>query len=64
MQKINRNAILAKLQTEQSRIRYESDDDEGAAQWHGDLQSVIDALESNKTDQQILDAAAWVGYSI
>lgn len=44
----------------QAGIKYESEDDEGAAEYHGEIQSVIDAIDNG---QDVRAAANWVGIS-
>lgn len=64
MEKLNRLQILEKLKAEQAAIVYESDEDEGAQEFYGELQSVIDAINEGRTDKEIQDAANWVGVTL
>lgn len=62
-------AIKAKALADQKAIRYESDEDEGAAEHHAELQSVIDAVDEVLADefgdaQDVYDACENVGFSI
>lgn len=62
---LNRKATLDKLKARQAAIVHESDEDEGAAEHHAEIQSVIDVVDSYghdmASDTQIREAAAWVG---
>lgn len=61
--KLDRDANLKKLISAQKAIIYESSEDEGAAEFHGELQSVIDVVSSGiSTDDDIRKAAEWVGW--
>lgn len=57
---LNREQLLKELKSKQAAIVYESNEDEGAAEYHGEIQSVIDAIEAGKTDEEIIEARAWV----
>jgi len=55
---MNRQQIIQKLQREQSLIKFESDEDEGAAEFFGEIQSVIDILKDPfSTEEQIMKVA-------
>jgi hypothetical protein len=58
---INRAASLLSLKEYQTRIVPESDEDEGAAEFWGEIQSVIDVLDRGGTDVEVIEAARWVG---
>lgn len=61
---INRQEVIQKLSVKQSCIKFESDEDEGAAEYFSELQSVIDVLRNqSSTDQDIINAANHVGVS-
>lgn len=62
-QLIDREATRKVLKARQNAIRYESEDDEGAAEFWGELQSVIDAITPYAIDDEILQAANYVGES-
>lgn len=58
---LDREKNIKALEAEQRAIVYESDEDEGAAEYYGEIQSVIDVLKGNTTDKECFDAANWVG---
>ena len=58
---INRVESLNSLREGQRDIKYRSDEDEGAHEYHAELQSIVDAIEADHTDKVILKAAEWVG---
>ena len=64
MKSLNRPGLLNHLKAMQGRIEYESEEDEGAQEFYGEIQSVIDAVKAGKTDAEIQDAADWVSISI
>ncbi len=45
----------------QSKIVYESDEDEGAAEYYGELQSIIDRINKGSDEKEIRQACDWVG---
>lgn len=62
---LNRAAILKKLQNDQARIEYSGEDDEGAQEFYGEIQFVIEVLQRpESTDADIRDAALHVSHSI
>lgn len=59
--KIDRESSLFKLNKRQSEIIYESDEDEGAQDHFGEIQSVICVLlDKLASDEDIVKAAQWV----
>ncbi len=46
------------LQAKQNAIKYESDEDEGACDYHAEIQSIIDAIEAGI---DVKKACEWVG---
>lgn len=61
---MNRTELLLKLKNTQKAIVPESDEDEAAGEYHGEVQSVIDVIEAGGTDEEIQKAADWVGISL
>lgn len=53
--------LLEKLKNKQRNIRYESSEDEGAAEYYAELQSVIDVIENGGDEQAVRKACEWVG---
>lgn len=58
---INREQLLKDLKQKQKAIVPESSEDEGAAEHYAEIQSVIDVIEKNGTDEEIQKARDWVG---
>jgi hypothetical protein len=63
---IDRPKSILLLKAKQARVDLGIDSDgecqdEGAAEYVSELQSVVDALLSNSSDVQVLEAAEWVG---
>lgn len=58
---IDRQELLKKLKYQQEAIVPESSEDEGAAEHYAEIQSVIDVIEKNGTDEEIQKARDWVG---
>lgn len=56
MRTLNRPATLANLLERQSKIEFESPEDEGAAEHWAEYQSVILAIKAGYPDSQILEA--------
>lgn len=62
MSKINRTDTLKRLIDMQHDIRFESEEDEGAAWFFAEIESLIIELKDNaKSDDQIVIAADYVG---
>lgn len=59
--KIDRVKTLKNLNLTLDRIVPESDEDEGAAEYYGEVNSVIMVIEAGKSDAEIIAAAEWVG---
>ena len=60
--KDQKQVIIKKLKEKQGNIVYRSPEDEGAAEHHDEIQSVIEATEKeDATWGSIKAAAAWVG---
>lgn len=57
---LNINATVAKLKARQSAIIYESDEDEGAADYFGEIQSVLNTITTATSVKDIEKAAEWV----
>ena len=57
---IHKVKTMRKLQARQAAIRPESDEDEGAAEHYAEIQSVIDVIEKDGSDQEIKAAAEYV----
>jgi hypothetical protein len=55
---MNRAQFREYIANKQKAIVYESDEDEGAMDYYGELQSIIDAID-NGTDVEA--ACSWVG---
>jgi hypothetical protein len=53
--------LLKRLRDRQDAIIFESEEDEGAAEFYGELQSVIDAIESGKSEAEVKAACSHVG---
>lgn len=53
---------VAQLKEKQKAIVWESEDDEGAGNYYGELQSIIDVCEYG-TEEEIRAAAEYVGES-
>ena len=51
------------LVNKQNNIKFESEEDDGAAEYHGELQSIIDVIDSGAMVHKIQEAADWVGES-
>jgi len=49
------------LTLKQKSIVFESEEDEGAAEYWADLQSIIDVIDSGAMIHKIQEAADWVG---
>lgn len=56
-----RASTLNKLKARQAAIQYKSVEDEGAAEYYAEIESVIMALEQRKSDAEVVEAAAWAG---
>lgn len=49
---------LQKLEKMQNDIVYESDEDYGAVEYHGEIQSVIDVIQKKNVTEEEIQAAA------
>ena len=62
---LNRAQIAKNLKSQIKAIVYESSEDEGAAEFEVELQSVLDVIEKEgSTDEEIVKAADWVGVNL
>lgn len=59
--KVDRVKTLNNLIKRQKAIKYESNEDEGAAEHFAEIESCIIAIKSNYSDEAILGALAHVG---
>lgn len=60
---MNRAFNIAKLKLAQDNIKFESAEDEGAAEYYAELQSVVDTLsDKQNSDSDIQDSADNVGW--
>lgn len=57
----NLNDLKAHLIKKQQGIIFESADDEGAAEYHGELQSIIEVIDSGADIKAVKEACEWVG---
>lgn len=57
---LNRQATLAKLKNLQAKIRYESEEDEAVGEHWAEIESVINAITTNMSDEKIVEKAEWV----
>lgn len=60
---MSRESLRIKLIKKQQNIKYESNEDEGAAEYFGELQSIINVIDSGASDDDIKKACEWVGES-
>lgn len=61
---MTKSQVRQKLVDMQNAIKYESDEDEGAMEYYGEIQSVIDVIDAGGNEAAIKKAADWVGISI
>ena len=61
LKQIDRNKTMQALKNRLAAIEFESEEDEGAAEYYGEVDSVIQVLTANKSDEAIIDAAILVG---
>jgi hypothetical protein len=59
--KLDREKTLKNLEVTLNNIVPESDEDEGAAEYAGEVNSVIMAIKAGKSDEDVIAAAEWVG---
>ena len=57
---LDKAKTLSNLRRALSRVKPNSDEDEAAFEYMDEIYHVIEAIEKNKTDEQIKEAAAWV----
>ena len=58
---LNRIATLKVLKKMQANIKYRDNEDMAAFEFCDEIESVIEAIESGKTDNDVIKAAEWVG---
>lgn len=63
MRKVNRKKTMQRLESTRFLLEREPRflEDEGAQEFWGEVQSVIDAVKRGQTDEEIRAAARWVG---
>lgn len=59
----HKDSLRKKLVSKQQNIKYESSEDEGAAEYYAELQSIIKVIDSGASDDDIKKACEWVGES-
>ncbi len=59
--KFNKDILRNKLIGKQQDIRFESEEDDGAAEYYGELQSIINVIDSGASDEEIIKACEYVG---
>lgn len=53
-QTLDRQATLKSFKNALSKIQFESEDDEGAAEYYSDLNHVVMAINEGRTDAEVL----------
>ncbi len=62
---INFKLSTQRFRSIQNEIIFDSDEDEGAAEYYGEVQSVVDALTiEGATTESVEKAADWVGLAL
>lgn len=61
MKRLDKQASLMKLKSYQANINFESEEDEGAAMFYGEIESIINALETMPNDRDVINVAEQVG---
>jgi len=60
---MDKHSLRKKLITKQQAIKFESEDDEGASDYFGELQSIINVIDAGASEVEIKKACEWVGES-